>query len=137
MKFNSLIPELSVMDLEKSLKFYVDVLGFKKEYDRPEDNFCFLSIEGSQLMLEELSQGANSGWQTGVLELPFGRGINFQIELGDISPLLQRLSEYKYDLFRELSTEWYRVQDGFEGIKQFLVQDPDGYLLRFCQPIGY
>lgn len=34
MKFNKLIPELSVSNLEQSLKFYIDTIGFKIEYQR-------------------------------------------------------------------------------------------------------
>ena len=32
MEFNKLIPELVVSNLNKSLKFYVKILGFKVEY---------------------------------------------------------------------------------------------------------
>ena len=34
MKFNSLIPELSVTNIEKSKEFYLS-LGFKIKYERP------------------------------------------------------------------------------------------------------
>lgn len=50
---NPLIPELIVSDLQRSLDFYCQVLGFKIEYQRPEDKFAFLSYHGSQLMLEQ------------------------------------------------------------------------------------
>lgn len=53
MKFNSLIPELSVSDIKKTKDFYVGVLGFGIEYERPEDKFVFLSLEGIQLMFEQ------------------------------------------------------------------------------------
>ena len=46
MKFNALIPELSVSDIEKSIYFYIDVLGFKIEYERPENKFVFISLDG-------------------------------------------------------------------------------------------
>jgi len=36
MKFNKLIPELSVSGLEKSIRFYTKILGFKMEYKREE-----------------------------------------------------------------------------------------------------
>ena len=70
MKFNKLIPELSVSDFDKSLKFYIDVLGFKMEYKREESKFAMLSFQGSQIMIEEV----NNHWSTGRLEYPFGRG---------------------------------------------------------------
>lgn len=36
MDFDSLIPELSMTDLEKSIRFYWDLLGFEVEYKRDE-----------------------------------------------------------------------------------------------------
>ncbi|WP_291650961.1 hypothetical protein [Clostridium sp.] len=43
-EFNKLIPELSVINIEESKKFYIDILGFKLEYKRLEDKFAFLSL---------------------------------------------------------------------------------------------
>jgi len=36
MKFNKLIPELSVSDFKKSIDFYTKIIGFKMEYQRGE-----------------------------------------------------------------------------------------------------
>ena len=47
MRFNALIPEFAVRNIEKSKDFYVRVLGFKVEYERPESKFVFLSKQGS------------------------------------------------------------------------------------------
>lgn len=132
MKFNKLIPELSVSDINKSLKFYVDVFGFKVEYERKENKFAFISLQGTQLMIEEV----NNTWSIGKLEKPFGRGINFQIEAEKIQPLLDSLKKHKYPLFKEPKENWYRKGDILLGNREFLVQDPDGYLLRFCENIG-
>jgi len=132
MIFNKLIPELSVTDIQESLRFYTEIIGFKVEYSRPEEKFYFLSIDGAQLMVEEI----NNHWWTGELERPFGRGLNFQIEVDDVSAIIGRLEEAGIALFRPLKESWYRG-DGVEfGQLEFLVQDPDGYLLRFIQDIG-
>jgi len=130
MKFNKLIPELSVSDFEKSLKFYTKILGFKVEYTR--EKFVFLSLQGSQIMIEEV----NNHWKTGEFDYPFGRGINFQIEVKDIKPILQSLKKNNYALFRNPKDNWYRKANKLLGCREFLVQDPDGYLLRFYQDIG-
>jgi catechol 2,3-dioxygenase-like lactoylglutathione lyase family enzyme len=132
MNFNKLIPELSTSNIKKSLQFYQDILGFTIEYSRPKDKFYFLSYEGTQIMLEEI----NDNWWTGELVYPFGRGINFQIEVSDVNLLLKKLEEEEIELFRSLKESWYQG-DGVEfGQIEFLVQDPDGYLLRFVQDIG-
>ncbi len=54
MKFNQMIPELAVDNLEESLKFY-NCIGFKIEYERPESKFAFLSMDETQFMIQEIS----------------------------------------------------------------------------------
>jgi len=131
MRFNKLVPELSVSNLKKSLEFYTR-LGFKIEYERKESKFVFLSFQGSQIMLEEV----NSHWKTGELEHPFGRGINFQIQVKDIKPLLDALEQVKHPLKVKPKDNWYRQGKSLLGCREFLVMDPDGYLLRFSQDLG-
>lgn len=128
MEFNGLIPELTVSDIDKSKKFYVDILGFKIEYKRLEDKFVFLSLDTSQIMLEQYH---NDGWNIGDLVYPFGRGINFSIEVEDIEKLYLSLTVNDYPLYRPMMNNSYRVNDNLIEQKELLVQDPDGYLLRF------
>ena len=47
------MPELYVRNLSHSLHFYVDILGFQIEYQRPESGFAAISLEDAHLMLEE------------------------------------------------------------------------------------
>lgn len=132
MKFNSLIPELSVSNFEKSKNFYTNILHFKIEYERLEKKFAFLSYQKSQIMIEQV----NNYWFTGKLNYPYGRGINFQIDTNNIQPLILSLANHSYKLFQEPEENWYRQDDKLWGCREFLVQDPDGYLLRFSQDIG-
>lgn len=132
MKFNSLIPELTVLNLTKSLHFYVDTLGFKIEYAREESNFAFISLQGSQLMLDQI----NGNWETGPLEYPFGRGINFQIMVDKIDPMIDALEKAGHRLMQKPAESWYRKNNREVGQRQFLVQDLDGYLLRFAESLG-
>lgn len=133
MKFNKLIPELSVSNLNKSLEFYKS-LGFKIEYDRPENKFAFLSLEGSQIMLQEISK--NDKWSLKKLKYPFGNGVNFQIEVASVDKIYNRLKELNYPIAFDIEENWYRENNKLLGNKEFLVQDPDGYLLRFCEDLG-
>ena len=80
-------------------------------------------------MLEQAqSEGA---WLTGPLEVPFGRGINFQIVHPELDALHARLVAEGYPLFQPLRTETYLEGEVAHTQRQLLVQDPDGYLLRF------
>ena len=132
MQFNSLVPELTVFNLKKSFQFYVEILGFQIEYQRDESNFVFLSFQGSQLMLSE----RNGHWETGAFEFPLGRGINFQILVSEIDPILKALEHNGFPIMKSPWESWYRRGDECVGQLEFLVQDPDGYLLRFAKPLG-
>ncbi|MDR6749067.1 catechol 2,3-dioxygenase-like lactoylglutathione lyase family enzyme [Bacillus pumilus] len=133
MRFNALIPELSVTNIEKSKWFYIELLGFKLEYEREDDKFIFVSLEEeTQMMLEEI----NGHWDTGELKHPFGRGINFQIDIKDVQPVIDRLRKQNIPLFREPTVSKYKSNDTTFIQKEFLVQDPDGYLLRFSQEMA-
>lgn len=126
MKFNKLIPELSVTNIDKSKKFYLK-LGFKIMYERKEDKFAFLELEGNQLMIEEI----NDNWNTGKLEYPFGRGINISMTISDIDKYYQDLVNKNIIFFKDIMTNEYDVNGKTYLDKEFLIQDPDGYLLRF------
>ncbi len=128
-----LVPELDCSDFEASLSFYVGVLGFKLRYDRTEAKFAYLEREGAELMLEELSP---ERWLTGEMTPPFGRGINFQIEVGDVAALRDAVRGAGVAVYREIEDAWYRAGSAYTGNRQFVVQDPDGYLLRFFQDLG-
>lgn len=132
-EWNRLVPELSVTDLEASLKFYTQVLGFEVVFTRTAPPFAYLNFEGAQLMLEEIETG---GWQTGELSRPFGRGINLQIECADVSALRDKISAAAYPLYRDMKENEYAVGDTTYHVRELLVQDPDGYLLRFAQDLG-
>ena len=132
MKFNSLIPELSVSNFEKSLEFYTKIIGFKIAYQREESKFAFLSLQRAQIMIEQV----NNTWKTGVLKHPFGRGINFQILVSHIDLILNSLKTHKYPLFSKPQEKWRRQNNKLIGQKEFLIQDPDGYLLRFAESLG-
>ena len=126
MKFNSLIPELSVTNILSSTKFYV-LLGFNVKYERKENKFVFLEYENNQIMIEEV----NNNWSFGKLSYPFGNGINLSMEVSDIDSLYQKVKKLDIPIFRELKVSEYKVDDEVYQDKEFLIQDPDGYLLRF------
>ena len=130
MEWAALVPELVCTDLAGSIRFYRDVLGFRIRFERPEAGFAYLEIGPAQLMLE---QHRPESWLTGPLELPFGRGINLQIEVDALEPIHARIRAAGVALFVEPRTSWYRQDDIEHGQIEMLVQDPDGYLLRLVE----
>ncbi|OTA16869.1 bleomycin resistance protein [Xenorhabdus vietnamensis] len=132
--WNRMVPELTVTDFSASLDFYQRVLGFKILIRRENPDFVYLSLGEAQLMLEAFH---DSGWNTGELSKPLGRGINFQIEVDDVAPILANLQINKIELYRPLKDNYYNIGDTQACQREFLVQDPDGYLLRFSQYIEH
>lgn len=127
-----LVPELLVSDFAASRDFYVRVIGFAVSYERPAEHFAYLDLDGAELMIEQ----ETDFWLTAKREKPYGRGINLQIEVGDLDGILARLRAAGVPLFRPVEEAWYRASETYSGNRQFLVQDPDGYLLRFFQDLG-
>lgn len=127
----ALVPELDVSDLAQSLRFWIDLLGFRVAYDRPAAKFAYLERGVLQVMLCEI----NGEWLTGALERPFGRGVNFQMAVSDLDQIVARLAEADWPLFRPVEDKTYRIGTALRRSREMLVQDPDGYLLRFAQSL--
>lgn len=127
MNFNKTIPELSVFDINKSKNFYLNVLGAKIEYERQEDKFVFLSLKENQLMLEEIH---DNGWNIGELTYPLGQGINISLEIKNVDSIYQRVKEHNITLYRDMKISHYTGANEIIKQKEFLLQDPNGYLLR-------
>ena len=131
----ALVPELLVSDTSKSIEFWCGLCGFQIDYQRPEEGFAYISLGSAHVMLDQ--RGVGRDWVTGPLELPLGRGINFQISVQSLDPILTALDDTGYSPFLAPETKWYRIERNAEaGVRQFLVTDPDGYLIRFQESLG-
>lgn len=124
------VPELIVSDFDVSLAFWLDVLGFAVQYRRTDPDFVMLRLGRCQVMLCAWHPLA---WQTATLEHPYGRGINLEMEHDDPAALAAVLEARGIEPFRPLTRSEYEV-GGVETVQwEILVQDPDGYLLRFVR----
>jgi catechol 2,3-dioxygenase-like lactoylglutathione lyase family enzyme len=134
MPYPPLIPELQVFDLELSLAFY-EAAGFEVAYERPHERFVMLRRGAVAIMLEE-AFGPGRRLGSAELQRPLGRGMNLQIEVESASDLYSALVRLGHAMQVELEDAWYRVGDQQVGQVQFVVADPDGYLLRFFEDLG-
>lgn len=142
-----LVPELDVTELSTSLRFYAGVLQFLTLFERPLERFAYLERDGVELMIQEAA-GPGSRFRTAPLELPCGRGVNFQLGVEDIDAVHARAVEAGVDIVVPMQERWYRVdvaQCGGRwqmkgpveaGNRQFVVADPDGYLWRPFRDLG-
>lgn len=128
-----MVAELHVTDLDVSLAFWRDILGFEIAYERATEKFVYLEHpEGQQIMLCQ----RHGRFETGAMQYPLGRGAMFQIYLRDISLVLAKLAAQQWPIYLGPREIWREVGDRESGQREAFVQDPDGYLLMLAQNIG-
>ena len=127
-----LVPELYCENIDVTKYFYTEVFGFKIKYERSEEQFIYFTLDGIDVMVEGI-QGTGRRWITGKMEKPFGRGINFQWDVINISVIYERVKRLSpASIYLPLETKSYQCDDKLAIQQQFVVKDPDGYLFRFC-----
>jgi len=129
----ALVPEFTVTDVARSVRFYVDVLGFAVLYERPEERFAYLVRGGAHLMLE---QHGGRSFHAAPMEHPYGRGMHLQIEVSEVRALWDAVQASGAPIALPVEDRWYRHGDHEVGNRQFVTQDPDGYVLRFFESLG-
>jgi catechol 2,3-dioxygenase-like lactoylglutathione lyase family enzyme len=128
--YSHLVPELMVLDMSASRSFWIDLLGFELVFRRKAHDY--LRMGEVEVMITQ----ATRHWSTGSFEPPLGRGLNLKFFVDDPQAMRDHLVAAGWPIFEDMSEEW-PVQDGLaRGYRQFLVQDPDGYLLRFAKKLG-
>lgn len=133
MGWAKLVPEVLVRDIEVSLSFWRDLLGFEVAYQRPEQRFAYLERpEGAQIMLCQRS----GKWETGTLDRPYGRGVMFQVYVDNLDLVMRMISSSGWPVYEGPREVWRRVGDHEVGQHEIFVQDPDGYLVMVAQNIG-
>lgn len=58
------------------------------------------------------------------------------MQVENVDTVFRRIESAGWPIFVAPEEKWYRAGDIEIGVRQFLVQDPDGYLLRLQQEIG-
>jgi uncharacterized glyoxalase superfamily protein PhnB len=130
-QFNKLTPNLLVDDVERSLRFYEEVLGFTRGFTVPEQRpYVFGSVVSGPVEIFFNEK------QTAVKEYPVfaGRALGITgtmfIELagsGALESLHERLKA-TVPIVMPLVTQWY-------GVKEFAIVDPDGYVITFAERV--
>jgi catechol 2,3-dioxygenase-like lactoylglutathione lyase family enzyme len=128
-----IVTELHVADLDASLGFWADIIGFEIAYAREAENFVYLEHpEGQQIMLCQ----RHGRFETGAMQYPLGQGAMFQIYFRDIGAILAKLAAQKWPIYLGPREVWRATGDRESGQREVFVQDPDGYLLMLAQNLG-
>lgn len=129
----ALMAELMVSDFTASMAFWTGPLGFAVAFDRPGQKFaCLAHPDGAQVMVYE----RDGDWETGVLEPPYGRGAVIQVYVADVTAMAAAMQTAGVPFYVGLRDKWRDWGDRLGGQREFLVQDPDGYLVMVAERIG-
>jgi len=127
--FKKLTPNLLVADVERSLTFYADVLGFSRGMTVPEQPpFVFASVVSGtvEIFFNEKETGARE--YPAFAGKPIGATGTMFIETENVEALHERLKS-RVAIVMPLVTQWY-------GLKEFAIADPDGYLITFAERVA-
>jgi len=115
------VPFLMVSDIEASLRFYVDGLGFRmtnKWIDQGKLRWCWLELGGAALMLQEPGKEK-------VFAGKLGEGVSICFQCADA-----------LKIYREITSRGIQAKRPFVGNAMWVtsMSDPDGYKLDFESP---
>ena len=125
--------EMMVTDYPASLAFWTGVLGFGVAFERPAQQLaCLAHPDGAQVMIYQ----RDGDWETGPMEPPFGRGLVVQVYVQDVDLAADAVRAAHLPFYVAPREKWRDWGDRSGGQREFLVQDPDGYLVMVVQRIG-
>ncbi len=106
--------EIYVSNIEASVKFYRDVLGFTLIRRDLEHSFASFEFHNAIFMMEQH-----------VIEGQRGSGVLFRFILPEIETYYNEVQNRGANITKPLAKKFY-------GLTRFYVEDPDGYQLKFC-----
>ena len=128
MKLESLTPNLVVADIDRSIAFYRDLLGFTLSRTAPAEApfaFAWMTRDGVNVFLNSLE--AVRAESPALVERPLGGTLTLFIVLEGIDALYAR-AQTAASLMMPLKVQPY-------GMREFAIADPDGYVLTFAERI--
>lgn len=131
--WNGLVAEMMVQNYPRSLVWWTGLVGMTPVFIRPEQKLAFLQhADGAQVMIYE----RDGDWEVAPMEPPFGRGVVTQIFVKAVDVLHARFVASGHPIYVPLREKWRDWGDCLGGQREFLVQDPDGYLVMIASHIG-
>jgi lactoylglutathione lyase len=119
------VPFFSVFNIDASLRFYVDGLGFRitrRWIDGGELRWCWLQQGGAALMLQEFKEEGHDSW---VPAGKVGEGVKICFQCKNA-----------LEVYREITSRGIQASKPFVGNAMWVtsLSDPDGYKIEFESP---
>ena len=130
MKFNKLTPNLVVNDVSVSMKFYADVLGFKKAFTVPEaPPLIFGAMTNGSVEVFFNNRKAVEEDYPPLATRPAGGALTLFIEVEGIRDILKAVEKAKAKIVMPLKKQFY-------GMEEFAFEDPDGWIVTIAERVS-
>jgi len=125
-ELKSLTPNLIVSDVERSIRFYRDVLGFAVGLTVPDGApYVFAIVQSGPVQIFLNAPGPAIEEYPAFKDRPLGGTLTLFIDVVDITRSHAELHG-KVKIVMPLDHKWY-------GVTEFAFEDPDGYLITFAE----
>jgi uncharacterized glyoxalase superfamily protein PhnB len=128
--FLRLTPNLVVRDIEKSIRFYCDVLDFELDKHIPEKPpFVFASVRGGgvEIFLNEYHTVVEE--YPAFSNVPIGGTLTLYLGMQGVDELYKDVCSNGTKIVMPIETKFY-------GIREFAIADPDGYILTLAERVN-
>jgi catechol 2,3-dioxygenase-like lactoylglutathione lyase family enzyme len=126
--FKKLTPNMIVSSVERSLEFYEGVLGFTRGMTVPDASpFVFASVTSGPIEIFFNDRSTVAKESPLFAGMTFGGGNTMFIELDAVDALHDAIKD-RVKIVMPITTQWY-------GMREFAIQDPDGYVITFAQRV--
>ncbi len=135
MKFIDVTPNLIVSDIDRSLAFYRDVLGFSVVTSVPDAApfvFVWLQRDGVTVFLNSIASVRDEHPELAARPLGGTATLFITIEAASPADGVDAL----YEAVRSKARVIMPLKDQFYGMREFGIEDPDGYVIFAAQRIA-
>ena len=127
--FKKLTPNLLVANVERSLAFYVETLGFARGMTVPDASpFVFAAVTSGdvEIFFNDVATAVKE--YPAFADKPIGATGTMFIELEGVDALHERIKS-SVTITMPLVTQFY-------GMREFAILDPDGYVITFAERVA-
>ncbi len=119
MKIHNLTPVIYTEDLQETLNFYVQTLGFVCLAHEPDYGWANLQLGAAAMMISKPNN-----------HIPFKRPFftgSFYFNISDVDAVWEKLKDH--------TKHCYPIENFEYGMREFAIYDNNGYILQFGQDI--
>ena len=126
---SKLTPNLVVADVDRSVAFYRDVLGFEVQITVPEASpFVFAAVTHGNVEVFLNARDVAVAEYPAFMDRPVGGTLTLFMEVSGVEAAHEALAA-KVQIVMPLEKKWY-------GSTEFAFLDPDGYVITFAERTG-